>query len=94
VDALKLAYGLKNENDISVNTFETYKTALVPMRDNYLVLTVVTNILLIGILTTKYFRHRDRIQLVTIEKVGLTISIITLLTLGFVKLVVPTGPFF
>jgi hypothetical protein len=93
VDALKLAYGLKN-NDISASTFETYKSTLVPMRDNYLVLTLVTNLFLIGILTTKYFKHRDRIHLATIEKVGLTISIITLLTLGFVKLFVPKGPFF
>lgn len=94
VDVLKLAYGLKNENDISASTFETYKSVLVPMRDNYLLLTLVANIFLIGILTTKYFKHRDRIHFTTIEKVGLTISIITLLTLWFVKLFVPEGPFF
>ena len=91
IDALKLAYGLNGENDISLNTFETYKSDLVPMRDNYLVLTIATNIFLVGILTIRYFKHRDRI---TIEKVGLAISSITLLTIGFVKLFVPTGPFF
>ena len=93
VDVLKWAYGLKDENNISADTFETYKSALVPMRDNYLVLTFVINLFLISILTTKYFKHRDRIQLTTIEKVGLTISTITVLTIGFVKLFVPKGPF-
>jgi len=91
IRGLKFIYGLTDENNFSAETFEKYKTMLVPTRDRYILGTFVLNFLVIGLLTISRYRQKEKTKLGTIEKLGLFISILTILILSFLKIFVPSG---
>jgi hypothetical protein len=89
VQLLEWYYGIENGSDVSVRTFQIFKNDLVPARDNYIMGALVINCILVALLMFKYIKEKEKLR--AMEVMGLTVSVVTIMTIVLLKTVVPKG---